>query len=368
MMMSLGWRLAAMGLLGAAAGVAEAQIALPARDDTSFTVPFPGKRFFSGNGSLMHLTMIGPKGGARILGTRFDINLYSDGETPAADLRVEIEAMVDGEVRPFVLRGSDLGFGANPGMHRGSLFTGDLDGLVWQPDGFPHSIIEVSIEAADGGPIEGTTFFVGSTMTFTIIPSDATATTETFADLQNEAGWTYGTGNEYLELSGGNPGEFIYDPFIASAVPAASTGAGIDSDFTGDYAAGNVIGVGIDLKAFNISGGTINEKISLVLYHDNGTPHDFADDWGAYTVGHKSVPLVIGGPGSVGWYSYDFIVPSQSRKLPEGWRRFGDRGAGTWGDLMRDVSGVQFYYGDPSKIHIFREWSLGIDNPRIYRR
>jgi len=370
MMTALGFRLAAVAALGAAVVSASAQVSLPAapRDDTSFRVPFPGKRHFSGDGSIVHLTLIGPVADTRIIGTEFDINFYTDGQTPASDLRVEVQAMVDGELRQFALRGSDLGFGDGPGMHRGTFSTDKLDGIVWQPDGFPHSLVEMVIETQSGGPIQGTAFFVGSAMTFTVIPADAEMTSEPFEDFTNEAGWMYGTGNEFIEAAGGNPDAFLHDPFVASAIPALSTAPGVASEFTGDYAAGGVVALGVDLKSFAISGGTPSEKLAILLVNDNGTPFDFTDDWGAYKVGDKPVPPVVAAPGNAGWFSYDFIVPSWSRSLPEGWERFGAPGAGGWSDLMRDVSGVYFYYGDPGMYHIFREWNVGADNPRVFRR
>lgn len=338
------------------------------RDGMHFRVPLPGKQTFSGGGHIGFHTLAGPVGDTRVIGADLDITFYSDGQTPASDLWVEFDAMLDGERRLFVVRGTDLGFGAGPGVHRAALSTHALDGIVWQAGGFSNSTIDVVIKTESGEPIQGTSFFIGSVLTLKVIPADAVMTVEDFEDFSNQAGWSYGTGNEYISGSDGNGGAFLRDPYIASAIPAAATRPGVQSEFTGDYVAQGVVAVGIDFKSFYFSGIWPSETICLLLYNDNGTPYEWEDDWGAYTVGGKRVPPVVAGPNAAGWFNYDFHVPAGSTRLPEGWVRFGSPKAGNWADLMRDVSGVEFYYGDPSQYHIFRQWDLGLDNPRIFRR
>jgi hypothetical protein len=101
-----------------------------------------------------------------------------------------------------------------------------------------------------------------------------------------------------------------------------------------------------------------------MLIHDNGTPGDPLDDTAAYFLGPN-----IPGFGE-GWISYDYDVPSSAVTLPAGWQllNLGDIGSPAnhdWDTVIRDVSKVQFFYGDPTFFFIFQQWEVGADNIRI---
>jgi hypothetical protein len=341
----------------------------PQSDDTTFSFTMPGPRFFRGEGAVLSITAIGPVEGTRIVATTFDIAWNSDGTMPASELEIVLQVMVDDDVSHVAVTGEDLGFGDGPGVWRGTYTTADLNGEVWQPPIFEHSIMNLSIDRAGGGGVQGRGFFINSQIVFDVIPAGAVATSETFEDGTNDAGWSYGTGNEVIEPAGGNPGQFLFDPFVVSFGPGASTAPGVESDFTGNYVARGVIGLGVDLKTFNVFGNVSGRKLSVIVWNDNDTPFDFDDDWGAYFIGPKPVPQVIAVAGGVaGWERYDFVVPADDSRVPDGWTVFGAQGGQVWQDLMNDVSGVEFFYGDPGVPQIILQWSVGLDNPRIYTR
>lgn len=198
-----------------------------------------------------------------------------------------------------------------------------------------------------------------------------TTTVETFDLGSNEGAWTFGTGNEQILLDGGNPGAHLRDSSLVTFTPRASTSFGVDSAFTGDYAARGVSELGIDLAIANVNGNVTGRTLTLILLNDNGTPQDLGDDWGAYTV--TSLPLppvgVIGLTADIlQWRSYEIPVPSSSRSLPAGWKwisRNTLRPNGSWGRLMRDVSHVGFQFGDPELLYPLFSWDVALDNPRI---
>ena len=184
---------------------------------------------------------------------------------------------------------------------------------------------------------------------------------ETFDNYSNVGGWTYGSPNGYIDLTGGNPGPFFHDPFLDTFAPRPRTT--MDSIFTGDYRANQVSSVGIDLILFDVQFSAGGRPLSLILVSDNNTPGSFDDDWGAYNLGPANVPL----PGE-GWLSYDFDVPSQQTSLPTGWQyiEFGPNSpTPDWNNIITDVSQLQYFYGDPQMMFIFQVWDVGMDNPRI---
>jgi hypothetical protein len=132
--------------------------------------------------------------------------------------------------------------------------------------------------------------------------------------------------------------------------------------FTGNYQELLVSEIGVDLITFDVDFSAEGRPLSLILVDDNGTPDEFSDDWGAYTIGPDNIPL----PGE-GWLSYSFDVPSQSADLPAGWQfiEFGPGAAPDWSTLITDVDQVEFFYGNPEFFFIFQMWELGLDNPSI---
>ncbi len=182
---------------------------------------------------------------------------------------------------------------------------------------------------------------------------------ETFTS-GNEGGWTFGA-DSFIDPDGGNPGAFLHVTQLDTFAP--SPGTTEESIFTGDYRAQQVTALGVDLITFDVDFSAAERPLSPILISDNGTPFNFADDWGAYTLGDAFVP-VVGDP----WTSFDFEIPAQELSLPADWQfiQFGPEApAPDWNALITDVSRIEFFYGDPTMFFIFQMWDLGLDNPRI---
>lgn len=218
-------------------------------------------------------------------------------------------------------------------------------------------------------------FFTGAWMVRAagIAPSGEEVTfIETFDNASNVGSWTWGTGNEFINMLNGNPGPYLRDNTLASCCPALSTWPGTSSIFTGNFRAKGVTSVGLDLVTNNASSGVGGRLLSVMLVNDNGDPWDYENKWGAYFVGDKNVPAagVDTSTGGIpqGWTSYNFVIDSQSNVLPEGWVLFRFNGEPidfTWNDVITDVSELWFHYGDPSGIYLFTSWDVGTDNVRI---
>ncbi len=187
---------------------------------------------------------------------------------------------------------------------------------------------------------------------------------DTFESGGSAGGWSFGGPFDSIAASGGNPGRFLQTIDLDTFAPQPRTQRGLDSQFTGDFAARGVRSIGVDLITTRVDFSAAGRPLSLLLIEDNDTPFDFDDDWGAYLVGSDNVPLV-----GQGWRSYDFVVPSSSTSLPAGWATiaFGSKSPPTpdWNRLIRDVDQVVFFYGDPKFFFIFQMWNLGLDNARI---
>jgi hypothetical protein len=186
---------------------------------------------------------------------------------------------------------------------------------------------------------------------------------ESFDGFGNEGAWTFGPNNELIRTTGGNPTYFLYEPLVDTFAPQPGTGPGTTSLFTGNFRAGHVTSIGVDLITYYVDFTASGRNLTLVLLEDGGTP-SVNDDWIAYRVGSTNVPL----PGQ-GWLCYDFAVPAQSTSLPAGWQTLalGPNSPPNpdWNQLITDVDRVSFFYGDPELVYIFQQWKLGLDNPRI---
>lgn len=187
---------------------------------------------------------------------------------------------------------------------------------------------------------------------------------EPFDGGSNEGGWSFGTGGESIQTSGGNPGAYLFVPVVDTFAPQPRTGFGVASLFTGDYRAQEVTSVGVDLITNSVDFTAEDRPLSVLLVSDNDTPGDGTDDWAAYTIGPTNVPL----PGE-GWLSYDFDIPSRATSFPAGWSfiLYGPNSPPSpdWNQVITDVTQLRFFYGDPELFFIFQQWSLGLDNPRI---
>jgi hypothetical protein len=193
-----------------------------------------------------------------------------------------------------------------------------------------------------------------------------TTVVETFDGGSNQGGWSFGTGNEVIESTGGNPGAYLHDSFVDTFAPQPRTSLGKDSPFTGDFRARRVSSVGIDLITYDVDFSADGRPLTVMLISDNRTPSDFSDDWAAYSIGAANVPR----PGQ-GWLSYDFAIPSQETSLPAGWNTiaFGPNSPANpdWNAAITQVAQLRYFYGDPELFFIFQAWDLGMDNPRITR-
>jgi hypothetical protein len=199
------------------------------------------------------------------------------------------------------------------------------------------------------------------------VPASAAPTTtiaETFDGTLGQATWRLGT-LDTIEPNGGNPGAYLHNPQLDSAVPTPVYVGSLPSPFFGNYRAANVTTLGLDVNLYAASFGVDNKRpISLVLTSDMGTPDDPSDDCDVYTVGNKNVPR----PGTP-WRAFDFRVPSDATTLPNGWIV---RGAcaglsanDAWNAVITDVTHVSFPFADPDTLWFFQIWDLGIDNVRI---
>jgi len=144
------------------------------------------------------------------------------------------------------------------------------------------------------------------------LPAAADTFTETFDGGSNAGGWTFGTGNEVVEPTGGNPGAWLHDSFVDTFAPQPRTTQ--PSVFTGDLRHRGVSLIGVDLLTVLVDFSAEGRPLTLMLISDQGTPADPDDDWAAYLMGPTNVPL----PGQ-GWLSYSFDVPTAERSLPAGW-------------------------------------------------
>ena len=200
-----------------------------------------------------------------------------------------------------------------------------------------------------------------------VAPAAAALTTtvkEDFSGTLADATWRLGTLDQ-IDSTGGNPGAFLHNPELDSAVPTPVYVGPLPSPFFGNYRAANVVSLGLDVKVFAASFGVdASRPISLVLSSDMGTPSDPTDDCDAYVVGTKPVPR----PGTA-WRSYEFRVPSSVTGLPPRWQIRGTCAGlsndDAWNALIQNVTHVSFPFADPGTFWFFQVWDLGIDNVHI---
>jgi hypothetical protein len=194
------------------------------------------------------------------------------------------------------------------------------------------------------------------------------ATADTFVEGfdggSNSGGWTYFAPDEVIESTGGNPGAHLHAWNMDTFAPQLRTAWGVPSVFNGDFRGRQVSSVGVDLFLYHVDFSAEDRPLSIILVHDNFTPTDFDDDYGAYFIGAEDIPLV-----GEGWKSFDFDIPTQANDLPEGWEfvQFGPNAPADpdWVDVVSHVSQLVYFYGDPTGFFIFQFWDVGADNLRI---
>lgn len=196
---------------------------------------------------------------------------------------------------------------------------------------------------------------------------------ETFDKHSNVGGWSF-FGNphnriEFIEAKGGNPGAFLHATCgkfgcLDSAAPLLRTEIGNESIFTGDYRSRKVAKIGVDIAIFGAA-NTGGRPLSVMLSNDSGTPYDYTDDIWVFWKGYKLIPM----PNGV-FKEFDFVIPSQSTTLPDGWKVVYSYSTGDvdldWNIVMNDVSQVYFHFGDPEMFFMFQMWDIGVDNVRLW--
>ena len=143
---------------------------IPGHDncDPTFPMPIPGQEFFSGG--VLFVTLIGPVEDSIITNTTFDITYVSDGATPASEIQLHGTILLNGSSPGFIVTGKDLGFGSGPGTFKGIFETDALNGIAAVGFFPPYSIVDLQIDAINGG-IQGTGYFVDSFITCDVIPA-----------------------------------------------------------------------------------------------------------------------------------------------------------------------------------------------------
>jgi hypothetical protein len=216
-------------------------------------------------------------------------------------------------------------------------------------------------------PIVNQTLLVLVAAACLALPASAASTTtvmETFDGPLDQATWRLGVLDEIVAV-GGSPGAYLRNRSFDAAVPSPVYFGPVPSPFFGDYRAAGVTSLGLDVNVFAASMGVDHARaISLVLGSDMGTPDDVSDDCEVDFVGHKPLPSA----GS-GWRAFDFRVPSDTTKLPAGWRVRGScaglTGDAAWNRVITNVTRVSFPFSDPELFWFFQVWDLGIDSIRI---
>ena len=159
------------------------------------------------------------------------------------------------------------------------------------------------------------------------------------------------------------PGLVAPDNLECLDVPFVRTGTTQASPFfTGNLREKNVTSMGIDAILHWVGSSAEERPMSLVLYNDNGTPRDPADDCYAFKTG-PNIPL-----SGQGWISYDYDIPSQSQTIPDGWNIFFECSSdpdAQWNRLIEDTTHVFFIWAHPESFAIFQMWDPGVDNIRV---
>jgi hypothetical protein len=188
-----------------------------------------------------------------------------------------------------------------------------------------------------------------------------TTTTETFENGSNAAGWTTYGPNESVTSPGGNPGWYLQSTGLDTFAVRLDSGDGLNSAFTGNYAARNVTALGLDAIVTHVDFSAAGRPMTLVLCNNMGTPGDVGDDLCVYVRG-GTIPQ----PGQ-GWQHYSLAVPSQSTTLPQDWQVmvFGQTNLTDdqiWDLVIHDVDYVEWFWADPEFFYIFQMWDVGADN------
>jgi hypothetical protein len=176
-----------------------------------------------------------------------------------------------------------------------------------------------------------------------------------------------------IEISGGNPGEYLQQGGFSSAIPTWASistrfqpGVNdpykIDSIYTGDWTSLAVTAVTIDLNVIQVATWATDRAVTLELLQMDETGFNVNYD-ATYTLPDLPEP-------PIGWQTYSFPIDAKSPTIPPGWVfTRGDGTPGTdaeWSPFLHriDLTSIGFYkpgFFYPS----LGTWILGIDNIEI---
>jgi hypothetical protein len=204
---------------------------------------------------------------------------------------------------------------------------------------------------------------IGAGLVFAVAASAQQITfTDTFEGQQNQGGWEFGETSAFIAPAGGNPGAYLHGEFYYYLPETETSEAATSPVFIGDYRARGVSAIGADANNFSVQYGVGGYPFVLLLETDNGTSEP-SDDWAAFVRGDP-IPY----PGS-GWKSFSFEVRSHATSMPPGWEVLGlgpPPPGLDWNVLIRNVTGVYFYFGDPNTVYLgYNAWTAGLDNLSI---
>lgn len=176
---------------------------------------------------------------------------------------------------------------------------------------------------------------------------------EDFDSGANPSGWTWGT-STMVSPNGGNPNGHLRTPVVDTFAPQLRTTVP-SSPFHGDYRAGSVSNIHVDLAVFSAN-FPYDREATLMLSNGNCS---------VYKLGAQKIP-----PPNGTWKSFDYAIDPHSPTMPTGWKSFGNCQGGPnaiWNTVITNVTEVRIFYGDPDLFYIFDQFSLGLDNASITR-
>jgi len=104
-------------------------------------------------GSAGFAMYIGPEQGNVITGARMHIVFVTDGSADMSEVGVGLSSQVDGTFKDWDVHGIDLGWGQDPGTYTADIESDLLNGVVWEFQGWPHSLLDFSWFVGAGYPL-----------------------------------------------------------------------------------------------------------------------------------------------------------------------------------------------------------------------
>jgi len=180
--------------------------------------------------------------------------------------------------------------------------------------------------------------------------------------------WTFGTVDDVVMPTGGNPGAWHNSPNLNTFIPTFRCDYD-EENFTGNYEERGVIRIAGDfITNSKMFSGTAYYPFALLLRSGKGTT-DHADDDYLYFVDDNIWIPQIGD----GFVHYEFQIPLgiDEANLPFGWyggSYFGNgqlRDGVTVSDVLQNVTRVEFWYCHPDWFVASDWYDVGADNVTI---